>query len=107
MPPFSPNIALGVRRKDDAIQLYQEVLDMELIEETTDETILQSGRVRFYLQNSDEPSVYFEFAVDDLEETMQELERRGCESTEVTTPEGDVSYLVHDPFGMNYHLFAH
>lgn len=107
MPTFSPHIALDVRRKDDAIQLYQEVLDMDIIEATNDEAILQSGSVRFYIQHADEPSVYFEFAVEDLEETMQELEQRGCESTEVQTPEGDISYIVHDPFGMKYHIFEH
>lgn len=105
MVRFSPHIALDVRNKEAAVEFYRRALGMDLIEESDDETVLESGDISFHLQEAESPTVHLEFAVDDLDRTIEECTERGCRISETTIPEGDASFLVEDPFGTHYHLY--
>ncbi len=102
---FSPNIALDVTDREGAVRLLREVLGMSVIDTDDTETVVQSGHHRFYIQEEQQPMVYLEFEVEDLISVSDKLREIGCELEETTIPEGDVSYMVRDPFGMRYHLF--
>ena len=105
MATFSPHVALDVPDRQEAVAFYERVLDMTAVEDGPDETILECGDARFYVQEADESRVYLEFAVEDIDRTVETLEGTDSERSTVTTPEGGRSYIVTDPFGISYHLF--
>lgn len=102
---FSPHIALDVTDRDGEVSMLRDILGMEVVEATTDETILANGSQRFYVQQADDPRVYLEFEVSDLKDIHSDLVEAGCEMHETEIPEGDTSYLVTTPFGTSFHLF--
>ena len=105
MTDFSPHIALEVRNRQAAVSFYQEVLDMQLVDHEGQDTVLELDGMTFHLAETDEPTMYLEFAVDDLEETVARARAIGSQIKEVETPEGATSYLIVDPYGSNYHVF--
>ena len=105
MVTFSPHIAVDVDDRQAAVALYTDVLEMTVIEESSEETVLQCGDLRLYVMEADEPAVYLEFEVEDLDRKLDEFENAGCSLDAVETPEGETSYIVSDPFGTTYHVF--
>lgn len=105
MVEFSPYVAVDVDDVEAARSFYRETLGMDTVDDPAGETALACGEMTFYLQESDEGRTFFEFTVDDLERTREELSAAGCELHETETPEGETSYLVTDPYGLRYHVF--
>jgi len=102
---FSPHVAFDVPDRRSAVAFYEQVLDMTVVDDGPDETVLECGDVRFYVQDAEESRVYLEFAVADIDRTVEALEEVDSQLSEVTTPEGERSYIVQDPFGISYHVF--
>jgi catechol 2,3-dioxygenase-like lactoylglutathione lyase family enzyme len=102
---FSPHVAMQVTDLDEAVEFYTETLGMELVERKDSEVVLRCGPMTFYIEESPQGATFFEFETDDLEQTRRELVDGGCRLTPVTTPEGDDSFLVSDPYGFRFHVF--
>lgn len=105
MATFSPHIAVDVLDREAAVDRFTDLLGMDRLEVTDAETVLQSGDVRFHVQEADEPRVYLEFSVADCEALADRLDAEGCTLSTVETPEGERSYLVDDPVGLHYHVY--
>jgi catechol 2,3-dioxygenase-like lactoylglutathione lyase family enzyme len=99
---FSPHIAVQVTDFEKALEFYQSVLGMEIVEQGEDETSLRCGPITLHVENSPKGHTFFEFRVDDAEAAREELERAGC----TTAPTHlERSYLVADPFGLKFHVW--
>ncbi|KAA0210503.1 MAG: VOC family protein [Ignavibacteriaceae bacterium] len=101
---FSPHIAIKVRKYDDAIKFYKEVLGMEIVNRKDFETHFKKDGINFYIENDEKmPGVtFFEFKVDDVKETLKLMEENGCVLTQVYS---NKSIMMADPFGIKYHLW--
>ena len=88
-----------------SITFYTEVLGMELVSKNEEEAELRSNGFSFHITHRDAFNTYFEFNVEDAEAARELLESKGCSSIETLTPEGETSYLITDPFGMNFHIW--
>ena len=102
---FSPHIAIQVKDYDQAVDFYENVLGMELIHGDDNETEFRCGEVTIYIERSDEGNTFFEFKVDRIVEAVTRLKKLGCKATDVSTPEGMRSYIIHDPYGLKFHLW--
>lgn len=102
---FSPHVAFDVKNYEKAIKFYVEVLGMELVKKDDEEAELKSGNFSFHISHRDAFNTYFEFNVEDAEAARELLESKGCSSIETLTPEGESSYLISDPYGMNFHIW--
>jgi len=99
---FSPHVAIQVRDFDKALEFYQNVLGMEIVEQREDETSLRCGPITFHVENSPAGHTFFEFVVEDAEEARRELERAGCKTAPTHL---ERSYMVADPFGFQFHIW--
>jgi catechol 2,3-dioxygenase-like lactoylglutathione lyase family enzyme len=102
---FSPHVAFDVTRYEKAIQFYTGVLGMELVKKDDEEAELRSNGFSFHITHRDAFNTYFEFNVEDAEAARELLEANGCSSIETLTPEGETSYLITDPYGMNFQIW--
>jgi catechol 2,3-dioxygenase-like lactoylglutathione lyase family enzyme len=99
---LSPHIAIQVTDFEKALEFYQKVLGMEIVERRDDETSLQCGPITFHVENSRNGHTFFEFEVEDAEKAREELEAAGCRTTPTHL---ERSYLVADPFGLKFHVW--
>jgi predicted dithiol-disulfide oxidoreductase (DUF899 family) len=96
------NIAVQVKNKQEAVHFYTNILGMKQVQESTQETKLLFGGHHFYVEESNDLNVYFEFATKDVEKSRLELLDNGCT---ITKQFSDKSMMIQDPYGMNFHLF--
>lgn len=99
---FSPNIALEVTDRDRAVALYRDVLGMRHVGEENGEAVLKSGPMTFYVGESPQGRVYFEFKTTDLAQTRAALLNAGCELTQEHSAK---SLMFADPFGLRFHVY--
>lgn len=102
---LSPHVAFDVRNYDQALKFYTEVLGMELVSRTDEEAVLKCGGTTFHVSHRDTANVYFDFDVEDADAARELLESNGCSSVETLDIDGRTSYLISDPFGMNFHIW--
>ena len=102
---FSPNIAFHVRDYHKAVQFYEHVLGLKQVYHDDNETEFECGQIHLYAENNEGGMTFFEFEVKDIDEAVTTLMENGCEAAETSTPEGDRSFLITDPFGLRFHLF--
>jgi catechol 2,3-dioxygenase-like lactoylglutathione lyase family enzyme len=102
---FSPHIAVGVSQYQRAVEFYQGVLGMDLKHRKEGETELACGAVTFYIEDDPARRTWLEFRVADVEAARMQLEEAGCQLSPTSTPEGERSYMVTDPFGMRFHVY--
>ena len=102
---FSPHVAFDVRNFEKALKFYTEVLGMELIGKDDEEAELKCGDMTFHISHRDTGNVFFDFDVEDADAARELLEAEGCSSIETLTVDGRTSYLISDPFGMNFHIW--
>ncbi|MCA1029618.1 DUF899 family protein [Bacillus timonensis] len=96
------NVALGVKDYEKAIPFYRDVLGMKLERTLENETQLSISGTNFFIEESAENNVYFEFAVENIDEVKRALLDNGCEVTKVYH---DKSFMIVDPFGLQFHMF--
>ncbi|SES99060.1 Predicted dithiol-disulfide oxidoreductase, DUF899 family [Oceanobacillus limi] len=96
------NIAIQVTRYPEAVNFYTNILGMTPVDIKEKETKFQIGGQHFYIENSDNQSVFFEFAVKDLDRSKRLLLEHGCE---ITNKYNEKSMMISDPFGLRFHLF--
>ena len=103
---FSPYFAFMARDYEKALDFYQNVMGMKVEKKGEQESQLTLGDVNFCVVNEENfKATYFEFEVDDLEKAKDEFVAAGCEIQESETDEGNKSYNIFDPYGMNFHIF--
>jgi predicted dithiol-disulfide oxidoreductase (DUF899 family)/predicted enzyme related to lactoylglutathione lyase len=96
------NIAVQVKDYEKAIEFYEETIGMK-VEKTYDyETKLSFNGMNFFVENSDDSNVFFEFATDNFAEMKKRLVEKGCS---ITKEYDETSIMMVDPFGMRFHLF--
>lgn len=101
---FSPHIAIKVRKYDEAIKFYEEVLGMKPVSKKDFETHFEKDGINFYIENDEQmPGVtFFEFKVESVAEAKKLLEEKGCVVTQVYS---EKSVMMADPFGTKYHIW--
>lgn len=108
---YSPNIALHVVCREEALKFYTEVLNMKLISRHEGESIgyeLKSGPITFWLEEKTDPKtrdVWFEFVVKDLDFAAKLVKAHGCRSGGATSGKTFRGQHFTDPFGMSFHLY--
>ena len=102
---MTSHVALEVSDREEAVELYGSVFGMEVAERKEAETVLELGDARFYVMDANDPRIYLDFAVEDLQQAVDTLEKAGASIDPVETDEGERSYMVTDPFGISFHLF--
>lgn len=96
------NIAIGVTDYENAIQFYQTILGMKLEQTLENETKLSISGTNLFIENSVNNTVFFEFAVENVETTKKNLLENGCM---VTKEYSENSVMFKDPYGMQFHIF--
>jgi predicted dithiol-disulfide oxidoreductase (DUF899 family)/predicted enzyme related to lactoylglutathione lyase len=96
------NIAIGVKDYENAISFYKNVLGMKVEQTFGNETKFTLSGTNFFIENSPENNVHFEFAVEDIVSTKILLLENGCQITKEYSPQ---SVMIEDPFGIKFHLF--
>jgi catechol 2,3-dioxygenase-like lactoylglutathione lyase family enzyme len=99
---FSPFVAVEVSDYERACEYYEKVLGMQMIKKHPVESHLKSGDMNFFISGTQKKEIFFEFRVEDAEAAKKLLEQNGCKVTNVYS---EKSFLVSDPFGLNYHIF--
>ena len=102
---FSPHIAFHVRDYDRAVEFYENVLGLKQVYHDENETEFECGPIHLYAENNEAGMTLFEFEVNDLDEAVATLVENRCAAVETSTPEGDRSFMITDPFGLKFHLF--
>lgn len=97
---FLPHIAVQVRRREEAVAFYRDVIGMDLLDNSGGEARMKLDDAHFYLEESDGGTVFLAFEVDDLVEARAVLEAHGARISD-ECPEG---FMVRDPFGLLYYL---
>ena|SRR5258706_7843131 len=102
---YSPYIAIPVKDNDKAVDFYQRVLGMKLVEAKGNDTYLNKDGQNFVFENNPADAfkhVYFEFKTDTLKEAREALEKEGCKILQVY---GEHSIMFIDPYGMRFHVW--
>ena len=99
---FSPYIAFQVKDYDNARKFYENVLGMEVIKSSGEETYFKKGDINFCVENSGSGLTFFEFKVDDVKSSKEKLEKEGCKVTQIYS---EKSMMISDPFGMRFHIW--
>ncbi len=58
--------------------------------------------MNFFISGTEKKEIFFEFKVEKAAEAKKLLEEKGCKILNVYS---EKSFLVSDPFGLNYHVF--
>ena len=96
------NVAIGVTDYEDAILFYQTVFGMKVEKTFENETMLSMSGTNFFIEKAESNTVFFEFAVDNVESAKRILLENGCK---ITKEYNEKSLMIIDPFGMSFHLF--
>ncbi|EDL64200.1 DUF899 family protein [Bacillus sp. SG-1] len=96
------NIAIGIKKYEQGVDFYRKVLGMKLEGSYINETKFSSNGTNFYIENHEENNVYFEFEVEDIKQSKQQLLKNGCI---ILKENSKKSLMVADPFGMKFHLY--
>ncbi len=96
------NVAVGVKHYEEAIEFYSNVLGMTVEQRRDNETQFSINGRNFFIENSDSPSVHFEFAVDDFQSSKQKLIENGCL---IDKSYHSTSEMISDPYGLKFHLY--
>lgn len=99
------NIAIQVTDYEKAIEFYHQTLGMKPEKSTDSETLFTTNGTNFYIENhnkANDPSVFFEFAVDNIEDAKEVLIANNCI---ITKEFSEKSLMVSDPYGLKFHLF--
>jgi predicted dithiol-disulfide oxidoreductase (DUF899 family) len=96
------NIAIQVKNYEGAIKFYEKTIGMTVEDTFESDTKLTFGGTNFYLENSDNGNVFFEFAVEDFETSKASLLEEGCQ---ITKEYHEKSVMIADPYGLKFHLF--
>lgn len=96
------NIAQAVTDYEKAIPFYRDILGMKIEQTFENETKFSMSGTNFYLENSSQDNVFFEFSVENFEAAKELLLENGCIITKVFS---EKSVMVADPYGMKFHVF--
>jgi catechol 2,3-dioxygenase-like lactoylglutathione lyase family enzyme len=98
----SRDVILRTARWVEAREFYENVLGLEVTEET--DTILRvaTGAIRLFVENGEPHGPVFDFLVGDVQRAKQELLAAGCVLVE-EDPSIPRCYL-RDPFGLVFNL---
>ncbi|MEA3319305.1 MAG: DUF899 family protein [Bacillota bacterium] len=99
------NIAIQVKDYEDAIEFYHQILGMKPEKSTDSETLFTMNSTNLYVENHNkrnDPSVFFEFAVENMENAKKVLIANNCI---ITKEFNEKSVMVSDPYGLKFHLF--
>ncbi|MGD7026263.1 DUF899 family protein [Sutcliffiella horikoshii] len=100
------NIAVQVKEYEKAIEFYHRTLGFKPEKSTNSETQFTMNGLNFYIEKNNnqghDNSVFFEFAVDNIEDAKGVLIANNCT---ITKEFSEKSMMVSDPFGLKFHLF--
>lgn len=99
------NIALQVKDYDKAIHFYENTFGMTIESHNENEAKLSFMGTNFYFENKsseDNHEVFFEFAVDEMKNALEELLANDCK---IVKKYHEKSIMMADPYGLNFHLF--
>lgn len=96
------NVAIQVKDYDRALSFYENIMGMKFERSFDNETKFSIGTLQFHIENSEDDSVFFEFAVDDFHHAIEMLLDQGCK---ITREYHEKSVMIKDPFGLKFHLF--
>jgi catechol 2,3-dioxygenase-like lactoylglutathione lyase family enzyme len=99
---FSPHVAFQVKDYDKAVAFYKDVLGMEEVSSSANESHLKCGPMNFYVENSDGGFTFFEFKVESVAKAAEVLQGNGCR---VTHTYNEKSIMFADPYGMRFHIW--
>ncbi len=102
---YSSYIAIPVKDNAKAVDFYQRVLGMKLIEIKGNDTYLNKDGQNFVFENNPGDAfkhVYFEFKTDNLKEARTLLEKEVCKALQVYN---EHSIMFIDPYGMRFHIW--
>ena len=95
----------SVQEYEKAIEFYHRILGMKPEKSTDSETLFTMKGMNFYIENHNkghDDSVFFEFAVEDIEDAKEVLIANNCM---ITKEFSEKSLMVRDPYGLKFHLF--
>jgi predicted dithiol-disulfide oxidoreductase (DUF899 family)/predicted enzyme related to lactoylglutathione lyase len=96
------NVAIQVKDYSRAISFYENIMGWKAESTFDNETKFSIGDINFYIENSQNNDVFFEFAVDDFHHAIEMLLDQGCT---VMKEYDEKSVMIADPFGLKFHLF--
>jgi predicted dithiol-disulfide oxidoreductase (DUF899 family)/predicted enzyme related to lactoylglutathione lyase len=96
------NIAIGIKNYDQGVAFYRDVLGMKIEKTFENETKFSISGTNFYIEKNEENNVYFEFEVDHIESSKQQLLDNGCV---ILKEYSKKSLMIADPYGVNFHIY--
>lgn len=99
---FSPHVAVQVKKYDEAVTFYRDVIGMEVVNSTPSESHMKCGSMNFYFENSGNGLTFFEFKVDSVEAAQKVLEDNDCVVTQTYSAK---SKMFADPYGLKFHVW--
>jgi catechol 2,3-dioxygenase-like lactoylglutathione lyase family enzyme len=112
---YSLNIALNVRQAPKAVEFYQNTLGLGLVSLHEGEGCgieMSAGPLALWIDDcradkeSDVGNVFFEFETNNLELARQTLADKGATFARETKGDNFRGFMVQDPFGMRFHVYA-
>lgn len=100
---FSPNVALQLPQRDQAVEFYQKVIGLEVAGREENSVALRSGQFRLWFDQGEFMGPIMEFLVPDLEEAKEVLLATGCQVVR-WEGKGKPCYM-RDPFGFVFNLY--
>lgn len=96
-------ICIETPRQDEALEFYQNVLGLHVVQQDGTAVELDSEPMRLFVDKSEQPQVVLEFMVPDAEAAREELVAAGC--TVVKWEGKGKCCYVRDPFGLVFNLW--
>ncbi len=90
-------IGVGTGKTEEAAAYYERVFSFERHREGGNWIEMKSGPLRLFLVGDDTATPTFDFVVGDVDATVANLLKEGCEKIEVEGGQGE--QFVRDPYG--------
>lgn len=100
---FSPNLALQLQQRDQAVEFYQKVMGLEMAGQENDSIALRAEQFTIWFDKGEFLGPIFEFLVPNLEEAKERLLAEECQVLR-WEGKGKPCYL-RDPFGFVFNLY--
>ena len=100
---FSRCLCLQTPKAKDAVEFYEKVMGLPIVDRTDDTVEFKSWEIRLFVQEKEQLGPIMEFIVPDLEKAKAELLKAGCEVLRWQGKANDC--FIRDPFGFVFNLW--
>jgi len=111
---YSLNIALNVRKADEAIKFYEKTMGLGLVSLHDGKSCgieMSAGPLALWIDHCSKEEeehvgkVFFEFETNNLDLAKTKLETEGVKIGNATKSHDFTGFMATDPFGMRFHVF--